>query len=444
MSIPTSARVDALTRPAPFPAAATGTAERVRVVIIGAGIGGLVLSHALSARGVPHVVLERSNEPGGVIRTIEKNGHLLEMGPQRTRLTPAVLSLVRLLGLEKQLLLAPADLPLYIYRSGRLRLAPLSATQLLHTDLFSAGAKLRLLAEPFTAPAHADESIAGYFTRRFGVAAYEDLLGPLFGGLYGSDPRDMLVRHALQPALHELGAEGSGVLALLKQSLRRKQLSSACSFLRGMHTLTNALHQRQREYVRLNTGAIILNRMPKGWEAVADDASFAARDIVLTCPAGEAARLLADAAPDTASRLARLEYNDLVIVHMLSSCNVHGVGYQVSFAESMRTRGVTFNHAFFARTGINTAFLGGARDPDAARYTDDRVARIAADEFEFVTGCAAEAIQVTRAAIPAWNRSWVALDRIRLPQGIHLCANYESRIGIPGRIARAHQLAARL
>ncbi|MGH7554306.1 MAG: protoporphyrinogen/coproporphyrinogen oxidase, partial [Longimicrobiales bacterium] len=409
-----------------------------------AGVGGLALSHSLAVRDVEHVVLDGSSEPGGVIRTIERCGRVLEAGPQRTRLTPGVRGLVDLLGLEGELLLAPPDLPLLIYRAGRLRLAPLSAAQLLRTDLFSFATKLRLLAEPFTPSARPDETIAAYFTRRFGAAAYEDLLGPLFGGLYASDPRDMLVRHALKPALREMGAERSAMLALLGRGFRSRDPAPACSFVHGMRTLTDALYERQRECVRLGTRVDALRRTRNGWEVIAGDAEIAARAVVLTCPAAEAATLLADSSAGAASRLASLEYNALAVVHLLSSCELRGLGYQVSFAEPLCTRGVTFNHALFGRQGVYTAFLGGARNPGLVTEEDDRIATIAVEEFERVTGCASEAIHLARATIPAWNRSWLALDGLRLPPGIHLCANYESRVGIPGRIARARQLAEQL
>ncbi len=436
-------RADASPEPASF-AAATARAERVRVVVVGAGLGGLVLSVSLEARGVPHVVLDGSDEPGGVIRTIERCGRVLELGPQRTRLAPGVRGLVDLLGLEGELLLAPPDLPLLIYRAGRLRLAPLSAAQLLRTDLFSFATKLRLLAEPFTRPSRPDETIAAYFTRRFGAAAYEDLLGPLFGGLYASDPRHMLVRHALKPVLRELGAARSAMLALLARRFRGGDLALACSFVHGMRTLTDALYERQRDYVRLGTRVDALRRLGKGWEVVAGDAEIAARAVVLTCPAAEAARLLADCSADAASRLASLDYNALALVDLLSSCELRGLGYQVSLAEPLCTRGVTFNHALFLRQGVYTAFLGGARSPRLVEKDDEHIAKIAVEEFERVTGCASEAIHVARATIPAWNRSWLALDGLRLPPGIHLCANYESRVGIPGRIARARQIAEQL
>src|SRR5690606_12557404 len=96
------------------------------IIIIGAGITGLVLAHELSRRGMEYVVLEAASEPGGVIRTVEVEGRLYETGPQRTRLVPPVRALVEELGLEDELLVAPPGLPLLVHRSGRLSEVPFS------------------------------------------------------------------------------------------------------------------------------------------------------------------------------------------------------------------------------------------------------------------------------------------------------------------------------
>jgi oxygen-dependent protoporphyrinogen oxidase len=170
-----------------------------------------------------------------------------------------------------------------------------------------------------------------------------------------------------------------------------------------------------------------------------------ASHLVLTAPADAAAALLDALAPDAAARLATLRYNPLAIVHLKTApAGPAGLGYQVAFGEPLRTRGVTFNDCLFGRDGIRTAFLGGARDPEILREADERIGEIAAAELKLVTGGEAEVLLVARTRVPAWDRTWTALEGLSLPQRVHLCTNYESRIGIPGRIASATALARRL
>jgi protoporphyrinogen/coproporphyrinogen III oxidase len=416
------------------------------IVIGGAGLTGLALGRALERAGQPFVILEAAAEAGGVIRSGRVGPHVLEWGPQRGRLTPPFRALVRELGLEPELVVAPAGLPLLIYRRGRLRRVPLSLGQALRSDLFTHAARLRLLLEPFTRAAAPDETAASCFRRRFGRAAYEDLLGPLFGGLYASDPEHMLVRHALMPVLRQLGAERSGLLALARHALRTSaDATPACSFRDGMQTLPRAMYETVESHVRLGETIVALRRRADGGiDVVTDRAVHHASRLVLTLPADSTAALLRPLDAAAADRLAALRYNRFAVVHLHSAAALHGMGYQVSFAEPLATRGVTFNHALFGREGLYTAFLGGARDPAFLENDDEAIGRVAAREFQAVTGHEAGVIAVERVRIPAWDRSWTALDGFTPPPGILLCANYESRAGIPGRLARAAQVAAQL
>ncbi|TVP50475.1 MAG: NAD(P)/FAD-dependent oxidoreductase, partial [Gemmatimonadales bacterium] len=66
--------------------------------IVGAGITGLSLGVFLDARGVEYEVLESTGRSGGVIRSSAPEGRVLDHGPQRTRVTPPVAEMIRILG----------------------------------------------------------------------------------------------------------------------------------------------------------------------------------------------------------------------------------------------------------------------------------------------------------------------------------------------------------
>jgi 1-hydroxycarotenoid 3,4-desaturase len=56
-------------------------AEEHRVVVIGAGIGGLVSSLLLAARGLDVTLVEAGDEPGGKMRAVEVDGASIDAGP---------------------------------------------------------------------------------------------------------------------------------------------------------------------------------------------------------------------------------------------------------------------------------------------------------------------------------------------------------------------------
>ena len=232
--------------------------------IVGGGISGLVLAYELRRLGVEATVWEATKAPGGVMRSQLYGDHVLELGPQRARLSGPFRQLVDDVGLTGELITAPTDLPLYVYHRGRLRRAPLSFSQAVTTDLLSWWAKARVLAEPFIPGPREDERVGPFLRRKFGGAAYRALLGPLYGGLYASDPDLMPVRHALQRTLVELGVRRS-ILWRMLRSVGRASESAPCSFREGLGALPLAISENLGGRVRLETPVRFVRRKADGW-----------------------------------------------------------------------------------------------------------------------------------------------------------------------------------
>ena len=404
---------------------------------------GLALAHEFARRGVSHMVFEAADRPGGVIRSGRVEGRVLEWGPQRTRMTAGLSGLVQELGLAAQVVYAPPGLPLYVYADRALRQVPSSARALLSGDLLSWRGKLRLALEPLTAGPRDEERVATLLTRKLGPEAYERMVGPLYGGLYASDPADMVVGLSLGPVLRELGIGRSLLLSLLRRG-GSIDPPAACSFVEGMQTLTDALHAAHADAVRLGTPVRGLAPSGKGWTIELDGGSVDAEAVVLTCEAPAAAELLAGVAPAAAERARRLVYNPLGVVHLHAETDLRGLGYQVGLGEDLATRGVTWNESLFGREGVYTAYLGGAKNPAVVEEPDEWLGQVAVDEFRRVTGYDARVLAVARERMPAWDVSWRALEGVELPRGIRIAANWMSRPGIPGRLAEARRLAERL
>jgi len=430
-----------------------------RVAVVGAGITGLALTHYLAERGVDVVTFETDDQPGGVIRSRRIGGRVVEVGPQRIRLTPGLSALVDDVGLDDDVLTAP-DVPLYVYADGALREAPLNAPAFVRTDLLSWRGKLRMLAEPLTRRGYPQETAAGLFTRKFGREAYRRLIGPLYGGIYGSDPAEMPAAYALSGLL-EREAEAGSFLRAFYERIGGGRDAPPVSFEDGNQQLPEALYETHADRIELATPVTdVRSAAPSSGES--DSVATAATDgggyvvetpaashdvdcVVVTTPADVAAGLLAGVT-GTADRLAELTYNPLAIVHLVADADREGFGYQVAFGDDLHTRGVSWNASMFDRDGLYTAFLGGMTESDLIERDDEQIGRIASEEFEHVMGCPAEVLAVSTRQrwFPAWDRSWDALAEFGTPPGIHLATNYTGRLGVPSRVREARELADRL
>jgi len=416
--------------------------------ILGGGISGLALAHHFARAGVQHVVLESGEVPGGVMRTEVVEGIPLDLGPQRMRMTPPVRALVQAAGVQDELLFAPADLPLWVYRGGRLRRVPFSLGQALTTDLIGWGGKLRILKEPLTRGLLDDESVADFLIRKFGREAYDAFLGPLYGGLYASDPARMKARHGLSTTLRDFGVTGSLLMAFVRRGLRARESFPTVTFRQGLGTLPRALAASLGPTLRLGTPVVGMERADGGWAlhlgGKGAGETLAVERVVLALPAPAAAHLLDVAAPRAATALGRLRYNTLAVVHLQSTCDLRGYGYQVAFGEALETRGVTWNASIFDRDGVFTSYLGGMGNPALVGWPDERIGEVARREFRTVTGFDSRVLRVSRTSIPAWDETWDALSELELPDTVRVCANWSARPGIPGRLAQARALATEL
>ena len=416
----------------------------MRVGIIGGGITGLALTHHLALRGVDSITFEARSEPGGVISSRTVDGHVLEVGPQRMRNTVGIAELAHVAGVSDDMIAAEEG-NLFVYADGNLGEAPLTLKQFLRTDLLSWRAKARLLCEPMTRPGDPTETVASVFTRKFGREAYENFFGPLYGGLYGSDPAEMPAEFALAGLL-EREAETGSLIRAFRQRVGQGHMAPPVTFTRGNQQLASGLAETYRDRIELDTPVSDVEQTSSDTYYVhTPDDRHEVDVVVLTTPAGVTAELLDDVVPG-ASRLANLRYNPLAMVFMESGFDGTGKGYQVGYGENLHTLGVSWNHSMFGREGLYTAFLGGMHEPQLLGCDDETLARIATREFAQVTGSPASAIEVARLepGFPAWDHSWQALSAFDTPDDIVLATNYTERMGIPSRVREARSIATEL
>lgn len=412
------------------------------VAVIGGGMSGLAATHFLESAGANVVTFEASDEPGGIVASRTVDGYVLERGPQRLRLSQPVASLLETLDLEDEVIYGEDDQPLFAYYDGALRPMPLSVREAITTDLLSWPGKARVLLEPLTGGAKPGETVEAYLTRKFGREVATRFAGPLYSGLYGSDPDEMYVEYSLGKALDRFGVEGSLLVFMLKKLLEGTDVPPIVTLEDGLGRLPEALYDAHATSIHLGTPVTDIRRDGDAFRVETDRESVTAETVVFTTPAPTTAALLEGVDAEAASVVDRFNYNPLGVVHLRSDFDGTGHGFHV-VDEGFRTDGSTWNHSMLGRTGVFTSYLGGG-DPSFLDADPAVVGRRAAAEFAEITGAEAEVLNVEmlRPGMPAYDRSWQALDDLSLPEGVEICSAFTSRAGLVGRITDGRRTAA--
>src|SRR5919205_3653365 len=107
--------------------------EHKQVVVLGAGVAGLVCAYRLKSLGLDVLLIEASNRVGGVMRTENIDGYLIERGPNSSQGSEELMALVEELGLMDEVAEGDPKAPAYVYVNGALHPVPAGARALLQS-----------------------------------------------------------------------------------------------------------------------------------------------------------------------------------------------------------------------------------------------------------------------------------------------------------------------
>lgn len=478
-----------------------------RVVIVGGGISGLSAAYALhKLRPELEVQLfEASDRLGGNIYTDHVDGFVIEHGPDSFVVgKPHALQLCRELGVEDQLISTPEEHRLvHFVRGGQLVPlpeglvlgVPTRLLPLLGSSLLSWAGKLRAALEPLMAvrPGDDDESVHDFFARRLGSEIAERIAGPLIGGIYAGDPRQLSLL-ATFPQFRQLELQyGSLVLGMLAtrgktrpapptrpasalgrllQVLRRAlgprtpAGPAFLSFPAGMKTLIEVLAAAlPAGCIRLSSAvAHVSAANPQGGTparvTLSSGQTLDADAVLLATPVHQSAQLLADEAlqhelstiqnVSTATVVLAFDRGD--VAHSLN-----GVGFVVPEGEGRILAATWISSKWQHRTPtgkvLMRAFLGGPAHDEQAGLPDAELIELALSELRRLMGhlgqpLLARVYRYQRASPQPLLGHPQRMQRIhaRLQQypGLFLSAGGLDGIGIPDSVKYARAAAERI
>ncbi|MEO0480535.1 MAG: protoporphyrinogen oxidase [Planctomycetota bacterium] len=441
--------------------------SETELLILGAGPAGMARAfweRRRAPRRQIHI-LERSSNPGGWARSLEVNGHHLELGPQALRPDDTLLATLRELGLEKRVV-EPSDRASrrFVVRDGRLRALPSGPAGLLTTGLMSFRGKLRALREPRVPrleESTSEESVTEFIQRRFGREAAR-LASAMVHGIFAGDADRLEARSAF-PVLAEFEREHGSVLKGMKHKARARRESKAergpalLTFEGGIQALTDRLHKRLGDVVSLGVDPVRISRERDRFRIdLSSGPHWTTGALVLATPAWAAADLLRPLDEELGHALDEIPFVDVVSAYVSVPAEkldsrAEGFGCLFEKGEPGPVLGILYASSVFpdhAPRGraLYRVMIGGARDPEILRWDEDRVEQAAVDALRGYLKLEGpfEVLHIERCAraIPQYERGHAArLSRIkqRLRErhpGLELCGNSYEHIALPPQLHR--------
>lgn len=440
---------------------------QVQALVVGAGISGLTTAYALQKANVSTLIVEGAARPGGMIRSVQRDGYLLECGPQSFSGSSAITSICSDLDLLDERVLADPKAPRFVLVNGALQAVPMNPLGLLASPLLGGGTKraiLRDLLGKSVAP-EPDESVANFVRRKFSERLLDRLVGPFVSGIYAGDPEKLSLRAAF-PILHEAEKASGSVLrgifpALKARAAKRpkgpkgpRERPTLQTFSEGNEMLIKALVLNLGERLQCGVEVMGVEHLDPGRDAQAPrfrvtvrtpqgEETVEAERLVLAVPTNVVGRLLGALDKEFEKQLGGVEYAGVAVVSLGYrkkdvSHSLDGFGFLVPRSAGLNDLGTVWNSSLFpgrAPEGeaLLTSFVGGATNPDALQQSETALAEMIHREITPLLGIRQEPVfsnvTIWPRALPQYNLGHTArlaaLEELREKfLGLYFAGNY--------------------
>lgn len=236
-----------------------------KVIVVGGGITGLSSAYYLQKLAMEQglaieiTLIEAAHRLGGKIQTLQKDGFVIERGPDSfVSRKNSIQQLATELGIEDQLIQSAPDKThvaveneLYSIPAGSVMGVPTNFGSFLASGISSWSGKARAMGD-FFLPVSAsteDQPLGPFLRRRFGNELVENLIEPLFSGVFAGDI-DRLSLKATFPELLETEQQHRSLIRGLKKNqvadyraFNTEKTGVFQTFSNGIETLVQALEK---------------------------------------------------------------------------------------------------------------------------------------------------------------------------------------------------------
>ncbi|AOV08680.1 protoporphyrinogen oxidase [Sporosarcina ureilytica] len=462
-----------------------------KVIIIGGGITGLSAAFytkkLFDEQQIPVdiTLIEKSEELGGKIQTLRKDGFIIERGPDAflARKLP-IITLTKELGLEDELIgTNPNARTNYIYHKKKLHQMPLGLvlgiptklTPFMKTGLISPIGKLRASLDLLLPKKKIleDESLGHFIQRRLGKEVLENITEPLLGGIYAGDT-DTLSLQATFPNLVEMEQKHRSLILGMAAGMKNRpasvnlpdaaKKSMFLTYKNGMSTLIEALKETLKS-IRIikGQGVTKVDQRDNGYQVHLDDQTKLHADgIVFALPNHHAASLLSDV--ESIHLLEKVNYVSVANVSLTFdkadiTYPMNGTGFLIPANEGTVLTACTWSsskwlHAAPENKYLLRCYVGREKDQQWVKWSDEEILANVQKDLKDIMGITATPTShtITRAihSMPQYPIHHLEqLKKVRKclkaqKPGLFLCgAGYEG-VGIPDCIEQGKRAAEKM
>ena len=439
--------------------------DKNSIIIVGAGISGLTVGYYLKRAGHRVLIIEPRKTPGGQIRSVQKESHLLEVGPNTVLGKPDIMSLIEDLDLVGEIVYPSNKAKDRFILSEDLELLPLPCkpSDIFFNKLLPITSALRASAEIFVLHnSNDDESVKSFFTRRFGSHIESTFVGPFVSGIWAGDSDSISVRSAF-PSIWESEIQGKSILFnKLFSSKKREKKPQLISFDGGLQTLIDKLvSQFNSSELLLGTSCSQISLARDGVFATAvyknNQFQVRGKGVVVTCDAETSSDLLQSISPELSKQICKIPHAPVGVLHLLYDKkdieqSLSGFGFLSPTSLDLPVMGAVFNSSLFPHVTtpdkvLLTCFCGGMLNPSFANIDDLSIARQCIECVSKIIR-AKQSPQVLqkkywRRGIPNYPIGHYQLDGLieELPSSVRILASWHKGIGVPDRVAEAKKIS---
>ncbi|MFO8235957.1 MAG: protoporphyrinogen oxidase [Bacteroidales bacterium] len=452
--------------------------KNVDVVILGAGLTGLVLAHKLKQQGRKVVIIEKTNKAGGVIDTENSNGFIYEKGPNTGIIKYGeVIKLFEELGDLCQLEIPSDEVKKrFIWKGERWHKLPSGLIGGIRTPLFKWKDKFRLLGEPFRrAGEDPYETLDQLVIRRMGKSFLNYAVDPFILGVYAGDPARIVPKYAL-PKLYYLEQDyGSFIGGAIKKKMNEEKnemeklaTKEVFSVKGGLKNLVDALvHSIGEDKIIFHAEDTSVQPVEKGYgvslQRKDTTINLFSDTVISSIPSYELPSVFGFIDDSLMQDISTLMYAKVLQVALgyktWQGIDLDGFGGLVPHIEKRDILGALYISSFLtnrtpAEGKLLSVFMGGVRREGMYYRTDREIENILSKEIPDMFGLDnfnPDMLRIMRygAAIPQYGedsrKRYEAIKRIEEKyKGIILAGNMCDGIGMADRIKQAFDIAEKI